>query len=196
MSSSGVSPNQFAEFIDRAVDEMANHGVRFEAGLSDTEIGRMALALDAQPPPELTILLARALPCSDKFPAWREDPVGAVSAARDWITQAFAFDIEHNGYWAEALGARPGNTDDAVRTALAAIASGPPLVPIYAHRFMPTEPGTWGNPVLSLMQPTDTIYYGCDFADYLHREFRVTRPPWASDDPPPVPFWGPLLGLD
>jgi hypothetical protein len=43
---------------------------------------------------------------------------------------------------------------------------------------------------MSVYQAVDSIVYGNDLADYLHREFAVPRPAWAAASPRPVPYWG------
>jgi hypothetical protein len=50
-----------------------------------------------------------------------------------------------------------------------------------------------GSPVLSVWQPTDSIIYGNDPADHLHRELGITRPSWAAQDVDNIPVWGDLL---
>ncbi|MFD7706770.1 hypothetical protein [Streptomyces sp. NPDC059786] len=68
------------------------------------------------------------------------------------------------------------------------------LVPVYAHRYLPADRGSFGHPVLSMWQ-TDIIYYGLDLVDYVHREFDEARSEvdesWAPRAT--VPFWRDLL---
>jgi hypothetical protein len=89
----------------------------------------------------------------------------------------------------------PGDQQQAVEQALLEVAKGPPMIRVYAHRYMTTEPDGWGNPVLSVWQMIDSIFYGFDLADYLAREFKITRPDWARSSSRTVPFWGDLFGL-
>jgi len=46
-------------------------------------------------------------------------------------------------------------------------------IPVYSHRYLPSEPKATGNPVLSVHQ-TDIIYYGNDLASYFSRSMKVT----------------------
>lgn len=89
-------------------------------------------------------------------------PVGTLANWRSART------VEHNGLWHPSWGQRPKSTSDAVDAARGLVATVPPLIPIYAHRMVPTDPQEAGNPVLSVMQ-SDIIYYGVDLLDWFER---------------------------
>jgi hypothetical protein len=63
------------------------------------------------------------------------------------------------------------------------------MIPIYVHRFMPSEPSIEGNPVFSIWQLVDTIHFGTDLADYLAHEFGVMRPEWSAKKARPIRYW-------
>jgi hypothetical protein len=86
---------------------------------------------------------------------------------------------------------RPNPDTEQARLAIvqAAVRSAPFLIPIYAHRYIPSDPNAPGNPVFSVYQ-TDIIHYGCDLADYFHQEFHAPLPDWAARSPKPIRFWG------
>lgn len=192
------------EFATNIVSQMSTRGVGFAEGLSDAELAIASGVIGRPMPPDLAALLQTALPVMGpdrepgeipnwrhEFPNWRSDPEGVMERARDHVAGGVRFDVLENDFWVESWGQRPSDLHAAARLAEEKLAVGPPLVPIYAHRFMPTEPEGPGAPVLSMWQAVDTIYYGYDLADYLHREFGVERPAWAADSPPPsLPFWG------
>lgn len=50
----------------------------------------------------------------------------------------------------------------------------PKLIPIYSHRYIPSEPQEAGNPVFSVHQ-TDIIYYGENLLSYLQVEFNAKK---------------------
>ncbi len=79
--------------------------------------------------------------------------------------------------------------------ALGHVASWPPLVRVYSHRLMPTEPGAVGGPVLSVFQAIHSIIYGYDLAHYFHQEFRTSLPDWAATGARAVPYWDDALDL-
>ncbi len=106
----------------------------------------------------------------------------------DLPRQGIVFDVEHNGFWLEEWGERPGRLEDALATATERVDAAPRLIPIYSHRMMPEEPLSPGNPVFSVHQ-TDIIYYGFDLADYFRNEFILGgRHPWP-DQVREIRFW-------
>jgi hypothetical protein len=135
------------------------------------------------------------VPTSPKWARWVDGPEAVAQHAREWIETAFTFDIEQRQYWHPLLGDRPADDTDAVAQALEFVRAAPPLLPIYAHRFLATSPSDGPRAVLSVWQPTDSIFYGNDLADYLAREFNLDRPAWAADDAPRVPVWEDLFDL-
>jgi hypothetical protein len=183
------------DYASQACQELAASGVTIAPGLSDSEIKTIELAVGSSVPPELRLLWAAGFPTGDRFPNWRDDPDGEARHFRDWIDRATRFDVEQAQYWHDSWGLRPTEDREAVRQALAVVGEGPPMIRVYSHRFMTTQPPGWGNPVLSVWQMVDSIYYGYDLADYLAHEFKVTKPDWAAPAPPRVPFWGDLFHL-
>ncbi len=66
------------------------------------------------------------------------------------------------------------------------------MIPVFAHRMLPSEPHLEGNPVFSVHQ-TDIIYYGFDLDDYLRHEFRLPgRRPWP-EHVRTIELWSKLL---
>lgn len=182
-------------YVASTLEELQYRGVKIDPGLTEDEIRAVEEAVGTPLPPELALLLRAGLPTGDDFPDWRHDPEGVMQRARETIASSFDFDIEVGQWWFDSWGARPEDPEAAKKIALEHLASTPPLVPVYSHRFMTTEPREYGNPVLSVVQAVDSIYYGYDLAHYLHREFGVPRPPWSARTPPPVPVWGEFFHL-
>lgn len=118
-----------------------------------------------------------------------------MTGAREWIHHGFAFDVEHGDYWHPSFGPRPARLADAIERALAVVDEAPPLFPIYAHRFLASQPVEGPRAVLSVWQAVDSIFYGNDLANYLTREFGIERPSWATAEAPPVPVWQDLFDL-
>ena len=108
--------------------------------------------------------------------------------------------VAFGGYWIDDWGDRPRDAAAAKEAAAEAITSWPPLIQVFQHRFMPSFPVGAGNPVLSVWQANDTIYYGNDLADYLHREFGrpglgLDQPSWSARYPRHVPYWSEAFDL-
>jgi hypothetical protein len=146
--------------------------------------GRMATTTDSfrarRPTPSGTWLNTRKVP---------EAPTVAAPI------EGLVFDVEHNGLWLTGWGSRPARMPDPIRQARDALAGVARLVPVWGHRYLPTEPHYAGNPVLSVVQ-TDIVVYGRDLADYFSREFHTVplAEQTASGPPPEIPFWGQFLG--
>src|SRR5207244_3545588 len=91
------------------VDTLRNNGVEFEAGLTDAEVEAAEVRYGFRFPPDLRAFLQAGLPRGDRFPNWR---TGDEVALRDWLDlprQSVLFDVEHNGFWLEEWGPRPGS---------------------------------------------------------------------------------------
>ncbi|MGW4303295.1 hypothetical protein [Streptomyces sp. NPDC004376] len=128
------------------------------------------------------------------WPEWRGGDLDSLREQLDWPVEGVLLDVEHSGYWHESWGERPVSPAVALERARQHLAKAPVLVPVYAHRYLPAGRGTSGHPVLSMWQ-TDTIYYGEDLVDYIHREFDETRDEVDESGNPraTVPFWRDLL---
>ncbi len=161
-------------------------------GLSANERHRIESALGLTVPPDFAELLELGVPSGGRFPDWHGGP-DAIRPLVARPVEGLLFDVGH-GLWLEAWGARPASEHDALSSAKEALAAAPPLVPVWAHRYLPTEPSKRGNPVLSVMQ-SDIVVYGADLADYFAREFGLARRSEASGTtrPASLPFWGQFL---
>jgi hypothetical protein len=162
--------------------------IEFDAGLTGAEIAAVETRFGFLFPPDLRDFLQTALPRGPQFPDWRS---GDDATLRDWLDQprqGVLFDVEHNGFWLNAWGPRPGSIEEALRVADDLVAAAPRLIPLFGHRMMPDEPHQPGNPVFSVHQ-TDIIHYGFDLADYLRAEFHLLgREPWPETIRP-IRFW-------
>ena len=135
---------------------------------------RHEAAVNAQLPPKLRTFWSVGYPKGQEWPSWRQDPITQVAQDQEWVLHAFRFDIEANKYWLDHWGERPASLDAAIALATDSVSQS--LVHLYSHRFMPTNPPDWGNPVLSVYQAVDSIIFGTNFADYLNHEFRLGLP--------------------
>ncbi|NUP08116.1 MAG: hypothetical protein HOW73_18875 [Polyangiaceae bacterium] len=168
------------------------HHVDFDDGLTNTEVLSTEAAFGLRFPEDLRALLQTGLPRGPGFPDWR---AGDRTALRFWLdepSQGVLFDVEHAAFWLPEWGARPLALTDALTVAREALQAAPRLIPIFAHRMIPEEPHSSGDPVLSVYQ-TDIIYYGFDLVDYLQHEFRVgPRRPWPVNVRA-IRFWDSLV---
>lgn len=193
-----------AHYLQLVVQALGSRGVTCEPGLTDAEVARIETTYGFRFPPDLRAFLQYALPVSDpvvppgaitranNFPNWRHEPETSIRERLEWPLEGIRFDIEHNGFWLDSWGEMPTDRDAAFDVARREVNSAPTLIPIFSHRYLPSEPPQAGNPVLSVYQ-TDIIYYGYDLAGYFAAEFGCPSPAWASETPRGIGFWDELL---
>jgi hypothetical protein len=212
MTSEGVMDEAY---LGRLVDHLGKRGVAFEPGLSSPEVTRIEQTYGFRFPPDLKALLQYALPVGGvprprygydatghlvqiaqtgwhAFPDWRHGPEAELRDKLGWPLEGMLFDIESNAFWDTAWGPKPATLDDAFAIARREVAKAPVLIPVYSHRYLPSEPESAGNPVLSVYQ-TDIIYYRNDLASYFSHEFGLELPPWAAHSPRPIRSWSELI---
>lgn len=173
------------------VSNLRDKGVAFDIGLTDAEVGVAEKRYGFRFPPDLRAFLQAGLPSGSDFPNWRDGDEADLRGWLDLPCRGILFDVEHNGFWLDDWGPRPGIIGDAVRLAREVVQSAPRLIPVFKHRMMPSEPCVTGNPVFSVHQ-TDIIYYGVDLRDYLIHEFLACEHigTWPIPDSiRQVPFW-------
>ena len=132
------------------------------------------------------------------FPNWRSGDEVELQRWLNWPFKGMAFDIKNNDFWMDEWGTKPGKLEDAIDIARRAVDEAPKLIPVYSHRYLPSEPFLAGNPVFSVYQ-TDIIFYGCDLWDYFTNEFAPEEQRWkrlrATDGSKdaavfrPIRFW-------
>lgn len=181
--------NQFFELI-----RQEGHGI--EEGLTEGEFAHIEQTLQFRFPPDLRAFLAHALPTGRDFPDWRHADREMFEGHQQWLLSGILFDLEYNDYWLSSWGERPTELDIAKQVITEQFRKAPLLIPIFAHRFMPSVPSRAGNPVFSIWQ-TDIICYGSNLENYLIREFN--RGPieecftdYEIDCERPFPFWDDL----
>ncbi|MGH7485218.1 MAG: SMI1/KNR4 family protein [bacterium] len=172
---------------------IARAGWMLQKGLGDAEIAAVETHYGFHFPPDLRSFLTAAVPHGERFPNWRNVGSEELRQTLAWPADSICFDIEHNDFWWPAWGARPANLRDAVELALARLSEAPRLVPVYAHRYLPSEPWEAGNPVFSVYQ-TDIILYGADLRAYLACEFGLVPHQEAiAGSLKRVPFWSDVV---
>lgn len=186
---------QQSQYIVRA---LSGKGVQFDSGLTEEEIVHTEVRFNVNFPPDLRLILQRALPVSKDFVNWRlglnsTDEAASITSRLEWPLEGILFDIRSNDFWEDSWGIKPSNDEDKVLIATEYYSSYPKLIPIFSHRYIPGVPHEAGNPVFSVHQ-TDVIYYGYNLAEYFANEFKFTLP---SDfvipaKPKEIDFWSGL----
>jgi hypothetical protein len=177
------------------VAQLRERGIDFEDGLPGNEVSQIEARYEFDFPPDLREFLSVGLPVSVDFPNWRMGYVrkrqGEISIAQalEWPANSLSFDVEHNQFWNEAEDATRRNS-----SSQSEVCEAPRLIPVFAHRFLPSEPCLDGNLVLSVWQ-TDVVYYGLDLASYLAREFGLSaeRAGNGNKTPRRIRFWSDIV---
>lgn len=159
---------------NQIINLLQNTGIAFSDGLSDQEIIKIESKFSVKFPPDLKRFLQISLPIGNSFINWRqglhdEEVASKIISRIEWPLDGILFDIK-NGHWFRYWGKEPENLEDRISVAKSCYASAPKMVPIYSHRYIPSEPLEVGNPVFSIYQ-TDIIYYGYDLTTYFAHEF-------------------------
>jgi len=189
---------------EAVIAALEQKGVTFEKGLARDELAQTERVYGFLFPPDLREFLSRGLPVSDDFPNWRTGQIRrglsirSVAELLDWPALSMCFDIENNAFWMRDWGPKPDDLQEAFEVARRMVKLAPPLIPVFSHRFLPAEPSTEGNPVLSVYQ-TDIVYYGMNLASYFANEFKFppSEQPNEADSPPRIRFWSDIIhGID
>lgn len=150
--------------------KLAEAGVSFEPGLTESEVQEAQESYGFSFPPDLKEFLACGLPVLKNWPNWRNVDDQGIWRMLNWPYEGICFDIQQSDFWPEEWGTKPSSLVEAFRIAKQKVDDAPKLIPICGHRYLPDRPHTEGNPVFSVYQ-TDIIYYGSDFTNYLENEF-------------------------
>ena len=185
---------------EAVIAALEQKNVTFETGLSPDELGHTERLYGFLFPPDLREFLLLALPVSDDFPNWRTGQIKyglstrSIDELLDWPARGMCFDIENDAFWMRDWGAKPDDLQEAFEVARRMVKLAPPLIPVFSHRFLPGEPSTEGNPVLSVYQ-TDNIYYGMDLACYFANEFKFSPSEQTNgtDSPRRIRFWSDII---
>lgn len=161
-------------------------------GYTQDQLDDVQAKWDLRFPPDLLGLLRdRRLVSLHGRPTvdWVRDEDTVIRGWLDWPFEGFRHDVESGGLWWPEWGARPETAGDRHARLQAVFAAAPTLIPVFAHRFLPSDPCEAGNSVFSVWQ-SDVIVCGADLADYLEREAsaRPERRPWPERIRR-VPFW-------
>lgn len=155
---------------------LENAGVALAPGLSALEANDAEQRFGFVFPEDLRELLSNFLPVGEDFPNWRnlDDPSLLDMMARpiEGVWHAVKYPFENlGGVWNLSWGPKPADLEQAIRHMRGVLAQAPKLIQIFAHRYMPDQPSSSGNPVLSVVYPTDIICYAASLEEYFLKEF-------------------------
>ena len=188
------------------VELLKEHGVHFAPGLTEDELAKAEEFYDIRFPKALREFYAAGLPVStdppdppptirwDWFPIWNdfsEESVAVIRNQMEWPLQGLLYDVE-NGYWMKAWGERPEKMEERLEVCRTVFEErSPKLIPVYVRSYVPQMDGEDDPPVISVYG-LDTLYYGKNLADYLHRRF-VEHSHEVSKPDVTIPFWDNII---
>ena len=158
------------------IDRLKKAGISFESGMSDAELDRAEIAYQFRFPKEIREFLSCGVPFGSTFFNYRdfsEENLARFQRFQASIERSFRFDLENNRddlveLLCETLcfDHHSEPFDDAI---LEYLHQSVKLIPFYGHRCF--FDGMDDMPIVSFWQPTDTIFYGGTFENYLEVEF-------------------------
>jgi hypothetical protein len=195
-----------SHFLNSVFETLASSSVTIAPGLTDAEVDRIEGAYGLRFPPDYRQYIQTGMPIHNppippeqigpwihplRWVDWRNDSEETIRKRLNYPAYGIAFAIEHGDDWLTSWGPCPATLPETLDIVHRRLSGASPLIPIYAHRYLPSEPLEAGNPVFSIYD-IDIIYYGNDLADYLCREFRIPtslrREP-GRERPRYIPFW-------
>lgn len=160
----------------RLIEELRSAGISFEPGMSEAELDRAERAFQFRFPKEIREFLSLGVPVDPSFFHYRDVSEINIKGFEDFqafIENHFRFDLENNREdMFEMLGKKLGfdrDSEDFHGAVMDYLHRSVRLIPFYAHRCF--FDGMDGMPIVSFWQPTDTIFYGGTFENYLEHEF-------------------------
>ena len=184
------------------IEILKEHGVHFAPGLTEMELSDAEECYGIVFPKALREFYSVGMPVSsdppvpaptlrwDWFPRWNdfsEESTAIIRRQMDWPLTGILHDVE-NGCWMKAWGERPEKMEERLEVCRAVFAErSPKLIPVYVRSYVPQMDGEDDPPVISVYG-LDTLYYGENLADYLHRRF-VEHSHEVSKPDVTIPFW-------
>lgn len=158
------------------IKKLKDAGISFQAGLNDEEFYKIESVFGFRFPSEIKSFFACGLPIGNQFFNWRDCSPANVDLFHNFyksMDKSFKFDIENNFNHIRTLldnsPVKIENKELCVESVLDYLHKSTKLIPFYAHRCF--FDGMDNMPIISFWQPTDSIFYGENFEDYLKVEF-------------------------
>lgn len=158
------------------IKNLKKAGISFAPGMSVFELGRAETVFGFRFPKEIREFLSCGIPVGGPFFNFNdisEHNQTRFQRFQESIVESFEFDLKNNRKTMQAmLGDKLEAAKDADSFDEAVIRyfhESVRLIPFYAHRCF--FDGMDNMPIVSFWQPSDTIFYGGTFENYLEHEF-------------------------
>lgn len=188
-----------------AARRLARMGVcEIGPGLTDAEFATVEREYGVEFADDHRAFLAAGLPFSSRpqpdghvwewpWPDWRNGDAGRLHRHIDWPADSVLIHVESGGLWHRIWGDRPASPGQAAAAARHQLSRLPPMIPVFAHRFLPGGRGTSGLPVLSIWHAYDIVIYGANLDEYIQNELGGGKLPADTTAAAAIPFWGDFL---
>lgn len=157
--------SEYLRNLDISTRLLIDRGIEFGPGLRAAELHKIENNFGFHFPEDLKHFLQTGLPLGDRFPDWRGSDSKIWERLR-WPEEGIFFDIRNHVFWWEDWGIRPQSDEIAIEIARSELRALPPMIPIFGHSYLPSEPQSAENPVFSIHQ-ADVIHRGANLAEYL-----------------------------
>lgn len=159
-------------------------GIPMERGMTAAQLDRAEAVFGFRFPREIRAFLSFAVPVEKGFFDYRdvsEENQKKFQEFQNWMEDRFRFDLaECRDILLELLAEPLGNPADFDGAVMDYFHSSVKLIPFYIHRCF--FDGMDDMPIVSFMQPVDSIFYASNFRDYLEVEF--LHKDLDAEDPP------------
>jgi hypothetical protein len=180
----------------KIIEGLKNKGVNLEEGLSEEELKYAERRYGILFPPDLREFLQAVLPVSDDACNWRDTSAENernLSSRLHAPLEAAYFDFENNDFWWPDWGTKPARLEEAKNVIAEKFKLLPRMIPVFSHRCIPSVPHEAGNPVFSVWQMVDTIYWADNLVDFLSVEAGLKERKVNSKTLKHIPFWTDLV---
>ena len=155
------------------IQKLRNAGLCFDQGMTQEQLILAEEVFGFRFPREIREFLSLAVPVGQGFFDYRDVSEKNQKAFQDFqnrMEEYFRFDLTNNrGDMLQLLAEPLGNPVDFDAAVLEFFHNSVKLIPFYIHRCF--YDGMDNMPIVSFLQPVDSIFYGSDFQDYLEVEF-------------------------
>lgn len=156
----------------RMIDNLRQAGIAVESGMTEAELDRAETVFGFRFPGEIRKFLGCGVPVGAKFFDYRdvsEENRKRMDKFNQSMESSFRFDLKHNRGDMQAMLKEFDEGDSFDESVISFWKNSVRLIPFYGHRCF--FDGLDGMPVISFWQPSDVIFYGGTFENYLEVEF-------------------------
>ena len=179
---------------EKIISLLTYQGVKFDVGLSKSEIDKIEKIYEFHFPLSLRCFLEECLPISKGFYNWRNFKTDNIERIKEKIKKPVndILELADEVPWCDKWGKEPEDRTVFFQIVKKMIKEAPVVIPIYAHRYMP-EIMNGDVPIISI-HGVDIIYYGCNLEEYFLIEFgELKQENLNYSGITKIPFWSDIM---